>query len=183
MKSGWEFMCQINLSTVLLNNIVSGGGLTLRVENHWFNRFSGLVPCSLHFFALPQHQKVCGDTKASSVAVTKTPFRPVSPPASLATSQPVPKSWMTNPICAFHDVPCLPGCRGALFFSLAAQATDGVRRLCSTPGLCFSFRAGTARPPLLPRTIHYTQTHTHMCVCTYVRRESFFGGFCLIFGY
>lgn len=105
------------------------------------------LPTYLLTLLQPQHQKVCGDTTASSVAATMTPFRPVGPPASLAAPQPVPKSWTSNPICAFHDVPCLPVfLAAARRFSLAAQATDGVRRLCSTPGLRFSFRAGRARP-------------------------------------
>lgn len=125
---------------------------------------SSLLPAVL---ALPRHQKACGNTKPSSVAVTMTPFRPVSPPASLATSQPAPKSRTTNPICAFHDVPRLPGGRGALFFSLAAQAPDGAGRLCSTPGLCLSFRAGRARPVYSHQGHTYTRMHTHMRARTY----------------
>lgn len=74
------------------------------------------------------------------------PFLPVKPPTSLATLQPVPMNWTTNPIGAFHDVPLLPGSPSTLFFSLAAQAPDGARRLCSTPGLFLSVCVGRARP-------------------------------------
>lgn len=93
------------------------------------------------------------------------PFCPLKPPALFAILQPVPMNWTGNPIEAFHDVPLLPGSHSPPFFSLAAQAPDGVRRLCSTPGLFLSFWVGRARP--VYATTANTRARTHMHVHTH----------------